>query len=154
VQNADIVNASDWLQNVCSQCSEQLHHCQEVTTMFITEPTTSICLINTQEVKMPKTCIWNTISQTLAPSSDSSMNDNLLQPMQHLSSAQFGWHHGSLSELCSLSYKPHILCLSKNHSDVGHYSFEIWQLILVILGRNVAKRVSYHMVVYFSHNCW
>ena len=41
------------------------------------------------------------------------------------------------------------LCLKKNDTDVTHYRFNTHQPILVIFGRDVAKRVCYQMVIYY-----
>ena len=40
-------------------------------------------------------------------------------------------------------------CVSKNDTDVTHYSFNPHQPISVIFGRDVAERVCYWMVIYY-----
>ena len=39
------------------------------------------------------------------------------------------------------------VCLKKNDTDVAHYNFNADQPILIILGRDVAERVCYQMVI-------
>ena len=41
----------------------------------------------------------------------------------------------------------HVLYVSKNDTNVAHYSFNAHQPILVIIGRDVAERVCYQMVI-------
>ena len=38
-------------------------------------------------------------------------------------------------------------CVSKNDTDVAHYNFNVYQEIVVILGRDVAERVCYQTVI-------
>ena len=41
-------------------------------------------------------------------------------------------------------------CASKNDNDVAHYNFNVHQPILVIFGRDVAKRVYYQILIYYA----
>ena len=49
-----------------------------------------------------------------------------------------------------------IQCVSKNDTAVVCYNFDEHRTILIIFGRNIAKKVSNQMVLYFptSHNCF
>jgi len=38
---------------------------------------------------------------------------------------------------------------SEKRTNVGRYGFDVYPLILVVFGRNVAKGDSYEMAVYF-----
>lgn len=42
-----------------------------------------------------------------------------------------------------------VRCLPKNDINVGHYNIDIRQPIVIIFGRNAAKRVRFEMVVLF-----
>ena len=51
----------------------------------------------------------------------------------------------------SVVWKLH--CVSKNDTDVAHYNFNAYQLIVVIFDRDVAERLCYQMVIcYLTSN--
>ena len=55
------------------------------------------------------------------------------------------WKHTNTKQTCN-NYKRSTLCL-KNDTDVAHYNFDEDQPILIIIGRDVAERVCYQMVI-------
>ena len=41
----------------------------------------------------------------------------------------------------------HLHCVSKNDTDVAHYTFDTNQPILIIFGRDIAERICYQRVI-------
>ena len=55
-----------------------------------------------------------------------------------------------LFAVCQTINKILLHCVSKNDTALACYNFDMHQPILIIFGRNVAKKVRSQMVLYFS----